>query len=234
MRSNQFATAHNVVIDIPSHTLGRRIIAYLIDYGLFFICIWLLTSIFPTFWFEPWVRYIIVTILILLPLIQESVTGGASIGKLVMNLRVVKVDGSRARFSDYLMRWIVGIAELSTLYIIGVLTAAMSKKHQRLGDMAADTIVVTYSARTRLDDTRIDIEEEHTVEIPEVELLSSRQVSLIMRTLYRYRKSNSSPVRDRLEEISRKAANVMGYEEPEDPVAFLDQIVKDYTYIHDE
>ncbi len=234
MKNNHFYTPHNVAIQFPSTAIGRRIVAFIIDYLLVIGMLYLMIMA-DLLLFEWWVIVLFVAFFLTFPLIQETATGGASIGKLIMSLRVVKIDGSKAHFSDYVMRWILGLFELYTMSgLVAIVSASMSSKTQRLGDMAADTVVVSLASKTKLDDTRITLEETHEIQIPEVDLLSSKQISVIMRTVYRAKKHRSQVSKRRLEEIAEKAATVMGYEVPEDSLEFLEQIVVDYTYLHDE
>ncbi len=73
---------------------------------------------------------------------------GASAGKHLMGLRVVKGDGSIAGFGSNALRSLMLLiaTALSFCFLIGwiveLIVASASKRHQRIGDMAASTYVV--------------------------------------------------------------------------------------------
>ena len=73
----------------------------------------------------------------------EGLWDGQTPGKRVQRLRVVTVDGQPVTFSNALLRNIVRIVDfLPGGYAIGVITMLVSPKEQRLGDLAAGTLVV--------------------------------------------------------------------------------------------
>ena len=69
---------------------------------------------------------------------------GATPGKRLMKLRVVQPSGAPITFSQAVVRNLLRFADMMPLftYGIGVLTALFTKRFQRLGDLAADTLVV--------------------------------------------------------------------------------------------
>jgi uncharacterized RDD family membrane protein YckC/predicted RNA-binding Zn-ribbon protein involved in translation (DUF1610 family) len=74
--------------------------------------------------------------------IQESVFGttlGKIIGVRPLRLKVVRMDGSRLTFWQALLRALIGLFETN---LIGAIIVSATKFHQRLGDLAAGTLVV--------------------------------------------------------------------------------------------
>ncbi len=68
---------------------------------------------------------------------------GQTVGKMVLRLRVMDADGLRLQFHQVLMRNIVRFADLLPgFYLVGGVASLLSRKAQRLGDLAAGTIVV--------------------------------------------------------------------------------------------
>ncbi|MPZ47820.1 MAG: RDD family protein [Dehalococcoidia bacterium] len=68
-------------------------------------------------------------------------TSGQTLGKKIMGLRVVSLEGEMS-WGKSAIRTILRIIDgLPFLYLLGVILIAASKKNQRLGDMAAGTIV---------------------------------------------------------------------------------------------
>ena len=68
---------------------------------------------------------------------------GQSLGKRVMRLRVVDARGLRLTFAQIALRNLLRFVDgLPLFYLVGGLTSLLSSRAQRLGDLAADTLVV--------------------------------------------------------------------------------------------
>lgn len=72
--------------------------------------------------------------------VLQSITG-ASIGKLIMGLRVVGSAGDHAAFWRILVRWIFLPIDLVCL-VLGLIIASVTHPHRRIGDMVAGTFVI--------------------------------------------------------------------------------------------
>ena len=74
----------------------------------------------------------------------EVFGGGRSPGKRVMGLRVVRLDGSAVGFRTSLLRNLLRIVDSfpPPTYLVGLVLIFIAKRHQRLGDLAAGTIVI--------------------------------------------------------------------------------------------
>jgi uncharacterized RDD family membrane protein YckC len=68
---------------------------------------------------------------------------GATVGKMVMKIKVVREDGSPCGLGPAVIRNILRIIDmLPFLYIIGLIFMSRSDKKQRLGDKIAKTVVI--------------------------------------------------------------------------------------------
>ena len=68
---------------------------------------------------------------------------GQTIGKRLFRLRVVDVEGMRLQFNQIVVRNLLRfVDELPAFYFVGGVTCWLNPKCQRLGDMAANTIVI--------------------------------------------------------------------------------------------
>jgi uncharacterized RDD family membrane protein YckC len=73
----------------------------------------------------------------------EWLWDGQTVGKRVMHLRVMDERGLPLRFSQVVVRNLLrAVDSLPVAYLVGGVTALLTRKAQRLGDMAAATIVV--------------------------------------------------------------------------------------------
>ncbi len=67
----------------------------------------------------------------------------ASIGKRLVGLAVVRQDtGAPIGPAKALVRWLVSIVDFGCCFLIGGITVLVTKGHRRLGDMAAQSLVV--------------------------------------------------------------------------------------------
>lgn len=73
----------------------------------------------------------------------ETIWSGRTPGKRASRVRVVMADGSPVTFTAALVRSLLRIVDfLPTLYGLGAILVFVTSKNQRLGDLAAGTIVV--------------------------------------------------------------------------------------------
>jgi uncharacterized RDD family membrane protein YckC len=76
-------------------------------------------------------------------IITEWYWQGQTIGKRLLRLRVMDVQGLRLRFSQVVIRNLLRFVDrLPAFYMVGGLACLISARAQRLGDYAANTIVV--------------------------------------------------------------------------------------------
>ncbi len=77
---------------------------------------------------------------------------GQTVGKRLMSLRVMDVQGLRLQFSQIVIRNLMRfIDSLPACYLVGGLSCLLSPKSQRLGDLASNTIVTRESKIPRPD-----------------------------------------------------------------------------------
>jgi len=69
-------------------------------------------------------------------------TQGATLGKMVVGLRVVKIDGSPISWSESVIRNLLRIIDGIFFYLVGAIFVWTSPRKQRLGDRAANTVVI--------------------------------------------------------------------------------------------
>ena|ERR1019366_6444626 len=69
-------------------------------------------------------------------------TQGATLGKRLLGLRVVKMDGSPIGWSESIIRNLLRIVDGLFGYLVGAILIWTSPQRQRLGDRLANTVVV--------------------------------------------------------------------------------------------
>jgi uncharacterized RDD family membrane protein YckC len=77
---------------------------------------------------------------------------GQTVGKKLLRLRVVDAQGLRLQFNQIVIRNLLRFVDsLPVLYFLGGVTCLLNRKTQRLGDIAANTIVVHFPRITEPD-----------------------------------------------------------------------------------
>jgi uncharacterized RDD family membrane protein YckC len=138
--------------------LGSRAVALIIDYIILGIVIWVIALPFgaaalfsmrgPRYpmAFSGAVVLAVSAIGIIIWLLYFTYlegTSGQTLGKRVISIKVTKETGESLSFVDALIRTLCRIIDmLPTLYIIGIILILVTEKNQRIGDLAAHTIVV--------------------------------------------------------------------------------------------
>ncbi|MGI4872349.1 MAG: RDD family protein [Janthinobacterium lividum] len=173
MATIRIQTTQNVSLEYEVASVGDRVLATLID--LLVVAAWggLWTFFFskmadgskadstPVDYHDPAqaVGYAIAILLLALgygpllcySLVCEIFFNGQTLGKKARNIRVVRLDGTPARLSDYLLRWLLRFVDIWLSWgLAAVLTIVLTRKGQRLGDLAAGSTVVMLKARSRL------------------------------------------------------------------------------------
>ncbi|MGO8757884.1 MAG: RDD family protein [Terracidiphilus sp.] len=149
-------TPELVAIEMPLAGIGSRFIGILVDSlimgAAFVILILLAAMLLPALSFfgdasANWVVGIFVLILFLLQwgyfALFEAFANGRTPGKRVARIRVIHQSGRGITFVEALGRNLVRFVDyLPSFYAIGVVTMFVTRRHQRLGDLVAGTLVV--------------------------------------------------------------------------------------------
>lgn len=78
--------------------------------------------------------------------VSEGLWQGQTFGKKAAGIRVVSVDGTPITWGQAFMRNILRLADfMPAFYFMGILTSSLNYRSQRMGDLAAGTMVVVTS-----------------------------------------------------------------------------------------
>ena len=105
---------------------------------------------------------------------------GQSIGKKIIGIKVIGENGGRPALHQYLIRWLTRPFDFFFFGLVGLLTVVLSKKNQRLGDMAAGTLVIKTKIETDINDTVFfELNDEYKPRYQQVMRLSDRDMNTI-------------------------------------------------------
>ncbi len=231
-------TPFNIDLEFRIAAFHKRLLAWLMDLLLIYTYVYIVNR----FLVQPLGVYeslgdTAAILLLLIPaysyhLFCEIFWSGQSVGKKAMGIKVIDLSGNEATVSQYLLRWLFRLFDMMiTLGAAAVLSAALSKYNQRLGDLVAGTVVIDKNYRTGIDETiYLELEEEgYKVMYPEVMRLSDRDINGI-RNLLHTRGSNRdtelymAQVASRIEEVLQIKTEL-------EPRELLEQLLKDYNHL---
>ena len=133
--------------EIQLASLGSRIVAYIIDTLIVFVLIVIIMIPIVAVQYDDSSTLLadLLGILIFFGyfiLLEGPLGKGRTIGKRALKLRVVKKDQSMIGYGASFGRNILRLIDGFFFYIIGMIFISSSDLNQRLGDKAADTIVI--------------------------------------------------------------------------------------------
>lgn len=229
MQRIQIDTAQNISVDYPLAGIGLRIQAFFLDLLVVVAYLGTILLAFSQVEIEPPTALLVVLGLppFLYHLFCEIFMNGQSIGKRQMHIKVVKLDGSAPGIGDYLLRWLLRAVDISLFSgAIAVLSIAITRNDQRLGDLAAGTTVIKEITGEPLSVFAID--ENHQPTFQEVTKLRDTDIDIIMRVIHTYRESGQiAPV----QATARKVKDLLQIESDLRPLQFLYTVVRDYKYL---
>lgn len=150
------ATAAGQAPLTPFATIGDRLVAQLVDglvaFGLFFFVGMVLAPRFggatqAGFNLSGWPATIVISIVAVV-LLAYFVLGegalGTTLGKVVAGVRVQTLDGRRIGLRAALIRNLMRIIDGIGVYLVGAIAILATGRRQRLGDLAARSVVVRH------------------------------------------------------------------------------------------
>jgi len=230
-------TPQNVNFEYKLAPVGSRILAFAIDYGIMILYIFLVILFFSTFDFleglDNWSLWGIYSLAYLpiffYPLACETTMNGQTLGKKIMKLKVVKIDGTRATFYQYFIRWVSNAVDIFlSMGGVGLTSIILSQKGQRLGDIAADTTVISLKETLNLKETVFEeLTVEHQIVYPEVYKISDQEINEI-KDIYNtgYRRKNYEIIIA----LAEKVEIMIGKKSTQTPEAFVAQVIQDHYY----
>jgi uncharacterized RDD family membrane protein YckC len=190
--------------------------------------------------------------MLLYSVVMETTMNGQTIGKKIMSIRVVSLEGGEPTLGQFLIRWItrffewpfffgyIVLYDFSTIFtymrvtgflgVFVVIIISVTRKNQRLGDLAAGTVVVDAKTNMDVNDTVfMEVNEQnYQVKFPEVMRLTDSDINTINTVLLQSRKSHNYDICLRVES---KVKEVLGIQSNLHTTDFLEKLLEDYNYL---
>ncbi|MEZ4811412.1 MAG: RDD family protein [Allomuricauda sp.] len=236
MGNLQINTTQNVNLDYKIVSIGERIVAFLIDGFILYMYAYLVSLIsnaigyiYEDTWTQRGLAALIFLPAMFYSLLMHSIFNGQTVGKMLMKMRVVRLDGTPVHWSNFLVRWMLRLVDIWIfLGSIGILSILFTEKRQRVGDAAAGTVVISTKRKTKVSHTILEeIDEEYVPKFTNVTLLTDKDVRLIKETFLIAKKSGDfktlTTLRIKVDSILKTNSNLYD-------VQYLDTVLKDYNY----
>ena len=242
MSKIQIKTTQNILLAFEPASIGKRMGAFAIDFVLIMGYGYLASVIIDLSGYSlstnPW-EFSAISSVLMLPaafysLVAESLMQGQTVGKRILKIRVLKIDGYQASFADFFIRWLFALVEVALFLGSAALISIISSKYsQRLGDFAAGTAVIT--ERNKMNISHTILEELSYTYQPlfsqaEVLLFSDQDAQTIKNYLAQALKSKNGQLTiarlaDKITEISKREHS--SYTQKAE---FIQQFLKDYSF----
>jgi uncharacterized RDD family membrane protein YckC len=243
-------TGFNIEVEFPITAFHKRFFAWGIDLiiqiAYYIIVSKVMVGTFGSNWTEKaW----LVTLYGLPPLfyhfVCEITLHGQSIGKKALHIKVITVDGGQPSTSQYLIRWIFRLADFpvwlfpaiavdalpwwcAVFLFAGIASVLITKHSQRLGDLAAGTIIIDTRTPTSWEDTVFtELESNYQPRFPQVMKLSDKDINTLKSIIGTVRKRSDYNLSMRIGERIKSKLHI---ESDQDSLEFLETLLKDYNY----
>ena len=259
------ATNFNIDLEFAAAPFHRRFLAWLLD-----VCVLLLYFLFVSkvLWvsgdnqgaLQNEEAQIVLQMILVIPALMyhficEVLLKGQSVGKRIMDLRVVTEEGGRPSVGQLLIRWFIRTSDYMVILIMlyapvgfggdtqffwqvaaafgllvaDIILANSSRKNQRLGDMLAHTMLIRSQQKADIHETIfLEVREGYTPQFPEVMRLSDRDINALKGILDAAKKSDDYNLADRAAEKIKNHLHIQSHLSPFD---FLEILLKDYNFL---
>lgn len=239
----QINTTQNVNINFIAASIGERILAWGID-GIIKVAYIIVTYqlVFKLFkvdelvsdmdgWSQAAIYLSFYLPVIFYSLIFETLLDGQTLGKRIMKIKVVKIDGYQASLADFVVRWFFRIVDINMMSgVVALIAIITSEKNQRLGDMTAGTSVITLKNNVNISHTILEnLKEDYKPTYPNVIKLSDNDARIIKDTFTTAKASKDYKTLIKLRQKLIEVVDIKEVKQRTD-TEFIDVILKDYNY----
>jgi len=230
-------TTQNIELEYDLASLGERIVACIIDlvilFGYFIVLSMIMSFSGNAFGNSyGWLYVLFFLPVALYSISSETFLNGQTVGKRVMGIKVISLNGNQAAFSQYLIRWLFRLVDLwMSGFVLATVMVAASEKHQRLGALIAGTTLVKTKPRSSMQQTLYTpvAEVNYNANYPEVINLSDSDMQLVKEVLINVYKSKNKMLAYQTMEKIESILHIKSRHE--DPVNFLQVLLNDYNHL---
>ena len=172
---------------------------------------------------------VVLPLLLYVPLC-ETLWNGQTVGKRLLKLRTVKVDGSSPDLGSFVLRWILLIVDMLFFGAFAAFSMLVTPRRQRIGDLAAGTMVIrlnTYDKiRVSLDEFAF-VDDGYQPRFSQAVALTAAEATRIQHALADRSTSRRHRIRQLASEMQQRLQLAVDGDKPE---PFLARLLSDYRY----
>lgn len=233
MDTFKIGTSQNIEIEHSVASIGERIAAAMLD--LMFISGYSILVGFLSSLFDSTIFVVLAFIPVgLYDLISETAMNGQSWGKKILQVKVVKVDGTPASFSNYFLRWLIRLIEIVAMFgTLATIAIIVNRQGQRLGDIAANTTVIRLRKKSLKPNIYTQIPDDYQLVHPEVYKLTTSDIYTIKEIIDLLESTIYSKEAIRVAQKAREAIEQkLEIKGDKRTMIFFQTILRDYNFIN--
>ena len=265
MKTLQIKTAQNVNIKFTVASVFQRLLAFVVDNVLKFSYLYFAAQLFDLSSLEAslngdgWTIKA-VEVLFLLPitfysLYTEILMDGQTLGKRLLKMKVINIDGFKPSVTDYIMRWFLRVVDFNLFLLLFIYVASLglndqysllivififgkmvgfflilfTSNNQRFGDMIANTIVIYLKDDVKFSETILEnIKDNYIPTYPNVIKLSDNDARIIKETFKSAAKYNDYKTLIKLRSKILEVTDIKSLHNSDKE--FIDTVLKDYNF----
>ncbi len=265
MKSLQIKTAQNVNISFALANVGQRLLAFVVDnvvkFGYFYLILLIfdfnaINNIAGDSWTQRAVSILIFLPITFYTLYCEILLHGQTLGKKLLHIKVINLDGFKPSVSDFAIRWFLRIVDFNLFILllvffnqntddevfetlvgllffmgklVGLLLIVFTTKNQRFGDLIANTTVIYLKDNTKFSDTILEnITATYKPTYPSVIKLSDNDARIIKATFINAKKNNDFKTLIKLRSKIIEVTQIQSIHKSD--TEFIDTVLKDYNF----
>jgi uncharacterized RDD family membrane protein YckC len=249
-------TPFNIDLEFRLATLNKRFFAWFIDVAI--ICTYYYLVLFASvklhigsYGLSTVLEMFLITFPVLLyQLACEIFLNGQTLGKRLIGIKIIDREGNQPTIGQYILRWILNLGNiviyivpqyilaqpfvvflLIIFYLPDSIAILATKRNQRLGDLAAGTVVIDARYKSNINTTiyqQIEVK-AYVPMFPQVMQLTDRDINGIRNLMEN--KRNSTEGRAYVDRIVRKIKEVLQIQTEMGHEDFLRQLLYDYSFL---
>ncbi|PQJ72923.1 RDD family protein [Polaribacter butkevichii] len=265
MKRLQIKTAQNVNINFTLANVGQRLLAFGLDNVIKFAYLYFAIKFLDFKMFDTAVNgdswsIRALDVIVFLPitfysLYTEIWLDGQTVGKKLLHLKVINIDGFKPSTTDFMMRWFLRMVDFNLFTLLFVYVASLgldseiallmllfffgkmigfflilfTDNNQRFGDIIANTVVIYLKDDVKFSETILEnISNTYVPTYPNVIKLSDNDARIIKSTFRSAKKFSDYKT---LIKLRSKILEVTGIKSVhKSDTEFIDVVLKDYNF----
>ncbi|MCL7754877.1 RDD family protein [Polaribacter sp. Z022] len=265
MKRLQIKTAQNVNINFTLANVGQRLLAFTVDNVLKFAYLYFAITFLNFQMFDSAVggdnwSIKAIDVMVFLPitfysLYTEMLLGGQTVGKKLLKLKVINIEGFKPSTTDFVIRWFLRVVdfnlfmllfvyisslgldnEIGLLWLlflfgkmIGFFMILFTKENQRFGDLIANTVVIYLKDDVKFSETILEnISNKYVPTYPNVIKLSDNDARIIKNTYQSAKKYKDYKTLIKLRSKILEVTEIKSVHNSD--IEFIDVVLKDYNF----